>query len=203
MLELRSMIEGPLWRDEEYCLVKDMRNEGNWDFSRCSFDFPNKLTLLLKDVPFPTNHWGEDKIVWASSPSGDFEQKSAYAIARGDYDSSNSFDGKWIWNIDSMPKIKSFIWKCFLHSIPMGEVFQERGIIQDAQCQICNNGRESILHVLRDCRFAKSIWEKLHIHCHVQDFYSRGLCDWLAKNAKLTSYKVELVLWTILFPFAV
>ena len=60
-----------------------------------------------------------------------------------------------------------------------------------------------ILHVLRDCRFAKSIWEKLRIHCHVQDFYSGGLCDWLAKNAKLTSYKVELVLWNILFSFAV
>lgn len=140
---VRSMIEGPLWRDEEYCLVRDMRNEGNWDFSRCSFDFPNKLTLLLKAITFPTNHWGEDKIVWASSLPGDFEQKSAYAIARGDCNSSHSFNGKWIWKIDSMPKIKTFIWKCFLHSIPVGEVLQERGIIQDAQCRICNNGRES------------------------------------------------------------
>lgn len=62
------------------------------------------------------------------------KEKSAYAIARGDCETSNTFDGKWIWKIDLMPKIKMFTWKCFLHSIPMREVLQERDIVQDAQC---------------------------------------------------------------------
>ena len=60
---VRSMIEGPLRRDKEHCLVRDMRNEGSWDFSRCSLKIPNKLALFLKTVPFPTSHRGEDRIV--------------------------------------------------------------------------------------------------------------------------------------------
>ena len=129
---VRSMIEGPLRRDGEHYLVRDMRNEGSWDFSRCSFELLDELALLLKAISFLTSHRGEDRIAWASSPSGDLEQKSAYVIAKGSCETSNSFEGKWIWKIDSMPKIKMFIRKCFLHSIPVGEVLQEMGIIQDA-----------------------------------------------------------------------
>ena len=33
---------------------------------------------------------------------------SVYAIARGDCETSNTFDGKWIWKINLMPKIKMF-----------------------------------------------------------------------------------------------
>ena len=61
-----------------------MRSEGNWDFTGCSFELPDKLISLLKAVPVPLSHWGEDQLVWASSPSGEFEQKNAYVIARGD-----------------------------------------------------------------------------------------------------------------------
>ena len=53
---VRSMIEGPLKRDKEHCWVRDMRNEGSWDFSRCSLEIPDKLALLLKAVPFLTSH---------------------------------------------------------------------------------------------------------------------------------------------------
>ncbi|KAK9987220.1 hypothetical protein SO802_032171 [Lithocarpus litseifolius] len=67
---VRGMIKGPLGRDEEHFLVKDMRNEGNSDFARCSFELPNKLVHLLKAVPIPLSHQGEDRLVWAFSPSG-------------------------------------------------------------------------------------------------------------------------------------
>lgn len=92
---LRGMIEGLLRRDEELLSVKDLRNEGRWDFSRCSFDLPGNLISLLKAVPIPMNHQGEDWLVWASPPSEEFEQKNAYRIARGDCEPANAFEGKW------------------------------------------------------------------------------------------------------------
>ena len=100
-------------------------------------------------------------MVWASSLSGEFEQKNAYVIARGDGEHSNAFKGKCFWKIDLMAKIKMFFWKCFLLSIPVGQVLQERGIIRDAQCRVCKNKKESILRVLRDCTFAKLTWKIL------------------------------------------
>ena len=126
---IKGLIEGPLRRNEELLTMNDMRVGGRWDFIRCSFDLPNKLISLVKAIPNPLNHQGEDRMVWASSPLGEFEQKNAYGIARGDCEHSAAFKGNWIWKMDSMPKIKMFIWKYFLLSIPVGEVLQERGII--------------------------------------------------------------------------
>ena len=54
---------------------------------------------MLKVVPFPSNHWCEDRIVLASSPSREFDQKSAYAIAKSDSGPPASLDGDWIWKI--------------------------------------------------------------------------------------------------------
>ena len=142
-------------------------------------------------------------MVWASSPSGEFEQKNAYGIARGDCEHSTAFKGNWIWKMDSMSKIKMFIWKCFLLSIPVGEVLQERGIIQDAQCRVCKNKKESILHALRDCTFAKLTWEKLGISNSGRGFSSGNLGDWLEKNTSINAFKFASIPWHILFPFAV
>ena len=63
MGNLRGMIKGPLTRDEELPSMKDLRNEGRWDFNRCSFDLPGNLISLLKAVPVPMNHQGEDRLM--------------------------------------------------------------------------------------------------------------------------------------------
>ena len=34
--------------------------------------------------------------------------------------------------------------------------FLRRGLTEDVHCQICNNGRENVLHVLRDCSYARA-----------------------------------------------
>ena len=128
-------------------------------------------------------------MVWASSLSGEFEQKNAYVIARGDGEHSNAFKGKCFWKIDLMAKIKMFFWKCFLLSIPVGQVLQERGIIRDAQCRVCKNKKESILRVLRDCTFAKLTWKNLGISDFDQGFFSGNLGDWLKKNTSMIAFK--------------
>ena len=113
-------------------MVKDVRVGERWDFTRCSFVFLDKIMMMLRDVPFPSSHWCEDKVVWGYSPSRDFDQKAAYTIAKGDNGSLVRFEGDWVWKVDSMLKIKFFLWKCYHRSIPVKEVLQERGITQDA-----------------------------------------------------------------------
>ena len=96
----------------------------------------------------------DDKIVWASSPSGAFEAKNAYLIAKGDSTHQSHFAGSWIWKLDSLPKIQHFLWKCHWQSIPIKEVLAGRGYIGDVTCQLCNGKRETIIHLLRDCPYA-------------------------------------------------
>lgn len=37
----------------------------------------------------------------------------------------------------------------------------KRGVCEDALCFICQEAEESILHALRDCPWAKSMWTHL------------------------------------------
>ena len=91
-------------------------------------------------------------------------------IAKNDYNQPPTFTGKWIWKLDTLPKIQTFIW-CILHSIPTKEILKERGLTEDVHCQICNNGRENVLHVLRDCSYARAFWERTPICSKMHDFF--------------------------------
>lgn len=163
-------------------------------------EFLESIMMILKAVPFPTSHFCTDKIVWATSPSGSFEPKSADEIATGTPNWFPDFEGKRIWKLDSLPKVKAFIWKCYLHSIPTKEVLLGRRLANDAQCQLCNNGRESIMHILRDCSFAKVFWDNTVSVSNIQNFFSLDLCDWLTRNLELTSLQEGLVPWNLYFP---
>ena len=44
-------------------MVKDVCVGERWDFTRCSFVFLDKIMMMLRDVPFPSSHWCEDKVV--------------------------------------------------------------------------------------------------------------------------------------------
>ena len=197
---VRSLIEGPLKTKEDQVLVMDLRMGGNGDFTNCSMEFLESIMMILKAVPFPTSHSCTDKIVWATSPSGSFEPKSADEIATGTPNWFPDFEGKRIWRLDSLPKVKAFIWKCYLHSIPTKEVLLGRRLANDAQCQMCNNGRESIMHILRDCSFAKVFWDNTVSVSNIQNFFSLDLCDWLTRNLELTSLQEGLVPWNLYFP---
>ena len=80
--------------------------------------------------------------------------------------------------------IQCFIWKCYLHSLPVKELLVARGIAENGVCKYCGLGSESILHVLRDCPFAKKIWANLDNTRCDEDFFSSGLCGWLKRNLK-------------------
>ena len=157
MVKIRSLIESPLRREEDKWMVRDVHVGERWDFSKFSFVFLDKILRMLRAVPFPSSYWCEDKVVWGYSPSGEFDQKTTHAIARGDSGLAARFKGDWVWKVDSMPRIKCFLWKVCHRSILVKEVLYGRDITQDAQCCVCNNERDSIIHAIRDCSFAKSV----------------------------------------------
>ena len=44
-------------------LVKDVRKEGNWDFTNSFFDFPLDILERLKAMTFPLFSRSEDRVV--------------------------------------------------------------------------------------------------------------------------------------------
>ena len=121
-------------------LVKDVRKEGNWDFTNSFFDFPLDILERLKAMTFPLFSRSEDRVVWASSPTGSFDSKSVYSIAASKSNLNPLFTRSWIWKLDTLCKIQCFLWKCHFHRIPTKDVLEIKGFVgaRYAKCSTRN-----------------------------------------------------------------
>lgn len=132
-------------------------------------------------MPFALASHGKDKLTWKESEHGIFNLGSAYKIATSQ-GNTNSFKGKWIWKVRTLPRIQSFVWLCCHESIEVKECLNRRGMLADSQCPLCHASSESILHALRDCEVVKQVWYQLGVNQGSNSFFSSNLQDWLEVN---------------------
>ena len=187
-------------------MLKDVVSFSGWNWLNCSFVFPERLMLEMKATPVSFSTQISNRITWSSSPSGNFELKEAYRLARMEADGAcnNSFDGEWIWRVSSIPKIKCFLWQCYHKSIPVSSVLVARGMDVLTICRLCNSGTETILHVLRDCQVARNLWIVLSSPLLVVSFFSLQLTNWLRLNCCSTKALASLdITWGIIFAFGI
>lgn len=64
---------------------------------------------------------------------------------------------KGIWNLQTAPKIKLFLWKIFKGALPVGEALAVRNIGSAQTCALCDSN-ESINHLFLHCDFACKVW---------------------------------------------
>ena len=138
---LRSTIHGPLLKEEENLLVKDFNGLSWWDWSNLSFLLPDSILMELKSIPHSTLVSSmEDRLIWSGTSHGDFDLKSAYYLAMNFQDSPTLFLGKWFWKMETLPRIKFFIWMSLHDSIGVGVCLARRGLRELETCQICQKG---------------------------------------------------------------
>ncbi|KAL5813762.1 hypothetical protein ACOSQ4_024403 [Xanthoceras sorbifolium] len=146
---------------------------------RC-FD-PEEANMIL-GIPFSLNP-RPDSYFWNFDRNGFFSVKSAYRLAlnlqgSGVASSSNGphFLWKFLWNLNLPSKIKILSWKACKEIIPTRALLAKRGIINNGNCLLCDDGWESVEHVFWDCGWVKSsvclstdsVWSKAV--AYVQDF---------------------------------
>ncbi|KAL0015031.1 hypothetical protein SO802_002100 [Lithocarpus litseifolius] len=138
----------------------------------------------MKATPLPSSNQGADRLSWFSSPNGDFKLKEAYRLANWveNYTARQQFKGDWVWKVATLPKIKCFLWQCCHQSIPVGTILAKRGMDIPFLCPMCNNEPETIIHALRDCPKAQSVWNSLSPLFQGNLFYGLQLVDWLNLN---------------------
>ena len=169
-----------------------------------SFDFPTHLHEVIRATSTPMASNASDRLVWISSSTGNFDARNAYSLACNDTPNLAFFGGNWIWRIDTLPKIQMFIWKCFYNSIPVKEVLNKRGIDLDTKCGCCGDGLETILHVLRVCKYARKLREEVGVANYTPNFFNLDLCGWLRVNSNCDrSWGTEKLPWKVLFSFAI
>jgi len=90
----------------------------------------------------------EDSVCWGLNSLGEFSTKSATWLAHGTKPLSHpDWEYKWIWKIDTMPKLQIFLWQIFHHALPVRGSLFKRGLNIDPTCPLCMDDIESLDHL--------------------------------------------------------
>ena len=99
--------------------------------------------------------------MWKFTKDDNFSTNSAYLSIKVEMGVENTFKGAWVWKLDTIPKIMSYLWLCMHNSALVRDVLAGRGINCNPLCPICRQQGESIDHLLRECVFAHQFWLKI------------------------------------------
>ena len=138
---------------------------------------------LIQAIPTNLASQREDLIAWAFTNDGDFSLRTAYNAAKGlNTLNPNTPSLTWIWKLNVPPKLVLFIWLCTYNSIPVKEVLGSRGLSLDQHCSIYKSKTESISHMLRECPYSVSFWNRLGPPTGLYNSFNLPLSDWLHDN---------------------
>ncbi|KAM1022265.1 hypothetical protein TB2_043182 [Malus domestica] len=110
-----------------------------------------------------------DKLIWHYTDKGLFMVKSAYGVA-WDYvkppslsASSSALGGnpfillwKAIWQARVPLKVRNMIWHTCQDILPTKENLSKKEVVSDPLCVLCGGEPKTVVHVLKDCSFAKA-----------------------------------------------
>ena len=169
---LRDLIQGPLTVEDESLKVNDVFGLHGWDWSVLSFQLPNNILMEVNSIPYSVRaSQREDRLIWSGAKRGNFDLNHAYALAMGSESNVVPFNGMWVWKLDTIPRVKIFMWQCLHNAIGVGECLVKWCISNDDICPLCHRETETILHRLRDCGTSKQILEVLEVFFSLCGFW--------------------------------
>ena len=162
-----------------------------WDFTPLSMVLPPTITqhIYAQPLPIPCSQSSpslDDCCVWnhhAGMCSVKYAYHSLLSLSNGGPRRITE-TWSWIWKLKIPPKIKLFVWKCAHYRIPTKLVIFPYAGLNARLCPCCTD-IETLIHVLRDCSFARHIWSSFSSHLLISDFFRFELHDWCKNNSKL------------------
>ncbi|KAK4274538.1 hypothetical protein QN277_017742 [Acacia crassicarpa] len=170
-----------LSEEEEHSLVADWAEGGSWSIDKLSTIVSLEGLRRIAPVLPPRPEAENDCLVWGATVNGRFTVRSAYFLIEPNNQSlyDNLFKDVWKWH--GVERVRVFMWKVALNKLPTN-AWRSSWLQTSALCECCNSGVEDILHILRDCMYAKPMWESLIKPRYYLSFFSLNLRDWLSLN---------------------
>lgn len=126
--------------------------------------------MILK---LKTEQHKQDSWIWGFTKDGIYTSQSGYRFLDSLQNSANQGQNRipplerklWknIWKLNTLPKIRHFIWRAIAGALAVSDQFRARNIPVDPTCKVCGNGRETICHLLFSCPLAKEAWKEANI----------------------------------------
>ncbi|CAN0903682.1 Putative ribonuclease H protein At1g65750 [Linum grandiflorum] len=122
---------------------------------------PYQVALQVFAMTQPVAHLGTDSMVWGLETSGKFTIRTAYLLLKELKDEPEVPRWKSMWRWQGPNKITHFLWLASHNRLLTNEERGRRHLTNQVLCSLCSCNTESCIHVLRDCRFARSFWSKV------------------------------------------
>jgi len=103
----------------------------------------------------------EDILRWGSNPKGTFNLKEAYKLLAASPDQQSDHKWKTLWSRGTWPKIKLLSWLVLHNRALTWDNLQKRGFVGPSRCMLCENGSETLNHLLNTCPTACSLWDDM------------------------------------------
>ncbi|KAJ1383189.1 Reverse transcriptase zinc-binding domain [Sesbania bispinosa] len=120
------------------------------------------LQIPLPSTPIQGSYcWGAPKNGLYTIKSGYYYELHASDHQEDTFNASRSLpDFHWqkLWSLLSQPKIKHFVWRLMLSSLPVRSNLVRMGIQVPIFCPWCEEEPEIETHLFRDCSWTKSAW---------------------------------------------
>lgn len=157
----KELIERPINKMESNMTVADMLQGNEWNWNALSFELLANILDRIKVTPIQMYGDKKDMLSWSLSKDREFSSASAYLLAILDGNQDIPFLGKWIWKVDTLLRIQSFLWLCHHNIVLVREFIASRGIVCDTICPFYKSHKESILYLLKDSPYAMKPRERL------------------------------------------
>lgn len=136
---------------------------------------PNSAVTAINDTIIGDTSI-DDRLIWLMEKSGNYLVKSDYHFlhkpnlsipkASSCY-GTNKKIWSTIWSINTLLKIKHFLWKVASNSLPTGLNLHKRKILESLICSLCGAFDEGVEHCILLCSWIECTWFGSSIGIHI------------------------------------
>ena len=162
-------------------IIKDGGRK-RWSLELLGKYFNEEDKDLIITIPLENNSV-DDQLIWGFTNDGLYTVKSGYWVAmesRNDEWRSNCIDDdiwKRIWKLEVPGVVRNFAWRGSRGVIPTKKAIKRRINLGTNCCELRSNEAEDILHVVRDCVFAKEAWAHTNLVLPIDCFNATSFRD--------------------------
>ncbi|CAN1726177.1 Putative ribonuclease H protein At1g65750 [Linum perenne] len=153
--------EGGTQPDLEAKIADYVTPSGQWNFEILAESLRPEALALISGMSPPQPDSGEDQWTWGEEKNGKFSIKSAYNLIHDLPGIQTTETWRSVWRWKGPNRIRFFLWLATHGRLMTNSARQRRKMTDDASCSLCHGVDETIGHVLRDCRFAKEVWNQM------------------------------------------
>lgn len=142
---------------------------------------PNDIKLQIAPIYPPLRDSIKEKIIVAIEVHGTFTIGGMYRYLTEENDLVVSKGWRIILNLNVIERVKCFIWILKQERLLTRHRMGMHGF-GDVSCNSYGNSNETILHALRDYKYAKEVWENRVPLSIVHEFFTDDFHKWISVN---------------------